>query len=302
MVRTARQTQWIAIGCLLLGLTQSVMAQDDGPLEVPLWPGGAPGALGDQEKDVPTLICYRPTAANNQGAAIVICPGGGYGGLAMGHEGHEMAAFFRELGMTAVILSYRHRGRGYGHPAPRQDVQQALRWTRSKAEPWKFAKDKIGIIGFSAGGHLASTAATQFDLGNQQAEEAVARESCRPDFAILCYPVIAWNQPYTHRGSQRNLLGPDPAIELVESMSSERRVTRQTPPIFLWHTNQDKVVPVENSLAFYQACRQQGVPVELHLFEKGRHGLGLARNTAGASAWPELCRRWLVGLGVIAQP
>ena len=258
-----------------------------------LWPDGAPGALGSEAKDKPMLIIYA--AEKPSGTAIVVCPGGGYGGLAMDHEGHQIGRWLNEHGITAFILDYRHRGKGYGHPAPLQDAQRAIRTVRSRAAEFRLEPTKVGILGFSAGGHLASSAVTHFDAGNKDAADKIERESCRPDFGILCYPVIAFDQPFTHRGSQKNLLGEGAAADLVKSMSSEQAVTEQTPPCFLWHTMEDKGVPPENSVVFYSALLAHKVPGELHIYEKGRHGVGLAKDIPGTSAWPEACIAWLKG-------
>jgi acetyl esterase/lipase len=264
-----------------------------------LWPQGAPSALGDEKKDKPQLIIYLPEKEKANGAAIVICPGGGYGGLAMGHEGHEIGKWLNSFGVAGFICDYRHRGKGYGHPAPLQDVQRAIRTVRTRADELGVDPARIGVLGFSAGGHLASTAATHFDAGKSDAEDSIERVSCRPDFAVLCYPVIAFNEPYTHRGSQRNLLGNNPSAELVKSLSNEKQVTKQTPPTFLWHTSEDRGVPPENSVQFYLACRRAGVPAEMHIYEKGRHGLGLARGVVGTSSWPKRCEEWLQTRGLL---
>ncbi|MAR13168.1 MAG: 1,4-beta-xylanase [Blastopirellula sp.] len=266
-----------------------------------LWAGDAPQALGQEAKDQPRLLIRVPPRAQANGTAIVICPGGGYGGLAMDHEGHQIAEWLNSLGIAGFILDYRHRGKGYGHPAPMLDVQRAVRCVRADADKYGVQPDKIGVLGFSAGGHLASTAATQFDAGDPQAKDRIDRVSCRPDFAVLCYPVIAFDQPYTHRGSQRNLLGADAAPALVAQMSSERRVTAETPPTFLWHTTDDKAVPVENSIYFYLAARRAGVASDLHVYKHGRHGLGLARGVTGASAWPRDCENWLRANGFLPK-
>ena len=267
-----------------------------------LWPEGAPGALGEADKDKPRLLVYLPEKEKSNGSAIVICPGGGYGGLAMGHEGHEIAAWANSLGTAGLILDYRHRGKGYGHPAPLLDAQRALRMARHNSDTWGIDPARLGIMGFSAGGHLASSAGTHFDAGKADAKDLVDRHSCRPDFLILCYAVIAFDEPYTHRGSQRNLLGADADKELVRSMSSEKQVTEKTPPAFLWHTTEDTGVPPQNSLYFYLAMKKAGVPAELHIFEKGRHGVGLARNIPGTSAWPARCADWLRVRGVLPTP
>jgi acetyl esterase/lipase len=262
-----------------------------------LWPKGAPGALGDEVKDKPTLTIYLP--AKPSGAGIVICPGGGYGGLAMDHEGHQIGRWLNEHGIAGFICDYRHRGKGYGHPAPLQDAQRAIRTVRARAQEFGVDPTKIGILGFSAGGHLTSSALTHFDAGKTDAEDPIERVSCRPDFGVLCYPVIAFDQTFTHKGSQTNLLGKDASAELIASMSSERQVTDETPPCFVWHTTEDKGVPPENSLVFYSALIAHKVPAELHIFEKGRHGVGLGKDIPGTSAWPAACIAWLKGRGVV---
>lgn len=258
-----------------------------------LWPDGAPGSLGDTEKDKPKLIIYLADKETANGGAIVVCPGGGYGGLAMGHEGHDIAKFFNSLGVSAFICDYRHRGKGYGHPAPMNDAHRAIRTVRTRAKEFNIDPSKIGVIGFSAGGHLVSTVSTHFDDGDKTAKDKIDQASCRPDFAILCYPVIAFDEPYTHRGSQTNLLGKNADPELVKKLSNEKSVTEKNPPSFLWHTTEDRAVPPENSVYFYLALRQKKVPAELHIYEKGRHGLGLAKNTPGTKTWSKSCEQWL---------
>jgi acetyl esterase/lipase len=264
-----------------------------------LWPDGAPGAKGDEAKDKPTLIIYLPDKPN--GVGVVICPGGGYGGLAMDHEGHQIGRWLNENGIAGFICDYRHRGKGYGHPAPLQDAQRAIRTVRSRAKSFGVDPAKIGILGFSAGGHLCSTAVTHFDNGDARSPDPVMRVSSRPDFGILCYPVIAFSQPYTHKGSQKNLLGEDASPELVASLSNEKQVKDDTPPCFLWHTEEDKGVPPENSVVFYQALLAHKIPAELHIYEQGPHGLGLAKLRPGANAWPEACIVWLKVRGIAPQ-
>jgi acetyl esterase/lipase len=266
---------------------------------IPLWPAGAPGALGDEAKDRPQLILYVPPLAQTARPAIVILPGGGYGHLAMDHEGHEIAAWCNSLGIAAVIVDYRHRNKGYGHPAPLQDAQRAVRTVRAQAADWGIDTEKIGVLGFSAGGHLASSTGVHFDEGDAVAADLVARQSSRPDFLVLCYPVIAFGEPHTHVGSQRNLLGEEASDELIRELSSEKQVTERTPPTFLWHTTEDRAVPPENSIEFYLALRRAGVPAALHIFETGRHGLGLASDHPSASHWPALCEAWLKVRGIL---
>ncbi len=268
---------------------------------IELWPDGAPGAIGGEKDFHPTLTVYPAPREKNTGAAVVICPGGGYGFTAMDHEGHQIGAWLNSFGVAGFIVDYRHRNRGYGHPAPLQDAQRAIRHVRAKAEDYRVDPKRIGVLGFSAGGHLASTAATHFDAGKPDAKDPVERVSCRPDFAVLCYPVIAFDEAVTHRGSQQNLLGKDAPAELVRSLSNEKQVTKDTPPTFLWHTDEDNGVPSENSVLFYLACRKAGVPAELHIFRTGRHGLGLAKDTPGANQWPKLCEDWMRGQGFLGK-
>ena len=287
--------------CLSVFLLTGGVLAAAGPNVELLWPHGAPGAKGDAAADKPTLTIYLADEAKANGAAVVICPGGGYGGLAVDHEGHAIAKWLNSIGAAGFICEYRHRGKGYGHPAPLQDAQRAIRTVRARAAEWKIDPARIGIIGFSAGGHLASTAGTHFDEGDPSVQDPIARASCRPDFLILCYPVIAFDEPFTHRGSQRNLLGNDADPALVRSLSNEKQVTSRTPPTFLFHTDADKGVPAENSVVFYLALRRAGVPAELHVFQRGRHGLGLAADTPGTSAWPKCCQAWLRGRGLLEK-
>lgn len=293
------------IRCLvgLIALAALLPAQRRGAPEPPiklLWPAGAPGALGQEETDQPALTLYRVPAERAVGAAVVVCPGGGYGALAMDHEGHQIAQWLNSLGVDAFILRYR-LGPRYRHPTQIGDVQRAIRTVRSRAAAYGIEPSRIGVWGFSAGGHLASTAATQFDDGRADAADPVDRVSSRPDFAILAYPVISFTTEYTHRGSLRNLLGENPPPELVRSLSSELRVTAQTPPTFLFHTNEDTGVPPENSVLFYLALRKHAVPAEMHIYERGRHGLGLAATDAAVSAWSAQLAAWLRERGLLRR-
>ena len=281
----------------------TLSAQPDEPV-VPvapverLWTKGAPEAVGTTPEDVPTLTIYRPADGMSNGAAIVICPGGGYGHLAEGHEGREVAAWLNTLGVTGCVLKYRLAPR-YRHPAPIQDAQRAIRLVRSRAEEWKIDPQRIGIMGFSAGGHLASTAGTHFDLGNPEATDPSDKVSCRPDLLILCYPVISLSSPYTHVGSRNNLVGANADAKLLDGLSNEKHVTRETPPTFLFHTSNDSAVPAENSLLFYMALHARGVPVEMHIYEQGRHGVGLAAKDPLLSSWPKRCAQWMDGRGFL---
>jgi acetyl esterase/lipase len=228
-------------------------------------------------------------------------PGGGYGGLAMDHEGKQIGEWLNSHGIVGFICDYRHRGKGYGHPAPLQDAQRAIRTVRSRATEFGVDPAKIGILGFSAGGHLCSTAVTHFDKGKADSDDPIERVSCRPDFGVLCYAVVAFDEPFTHKGSQTNLLGKDPAPELVRSLSNEKQVTSETPPCFLWHTWEDTGVPPQNSLVFYLAMCNHKVPGELHIYEKGRHGGGLAKGIPGTEKWPDDCITWLKTRGMLSQ-
>ena len=259
----------------------------------PLWPNGAPDALGTQPQDVPTITRYEPVKGTANGATLLVLPGGGYGGLAE-HEGKGYAEWFAARGVTAYVLRYRLGTNGYRHPAMLHDAARALRILRARARTEGLDPARIGIIGSSAGGHLGSTLLTHFDAGKPDDADPIERESSRPDLGILCYPVITMGE-FTHGGSKYNLLGENPPAELVHSLSNETQVTPQTPPCFIWHTVEDNAVPVENSLQFSAALRRAGVPFELHLYEKGGHGMGLPRPGNNAPAWDAACLAWLKG-------
>lgn len=263
-----------------------------------LWPEGAPGALGNEAVDKPKITLYRADPARSSGAAVVVCPGGGYGVLAADHEGKQVAEWLNSLGVSAFVLQYR-LGPRYHHPAPLQDAQRAIRIVRSRAGSWGVDPSRIGILGFSAGGHLASTAATHFDAGQPGSADPVERVSSRPDFAVLAYPVVSLLDPVAHVGSRQHLLGDNPDPKLVELLSNEKQVTAQTPPTFLFHTADDPGVPVENSLQFFAALRKAGVPAEMHVFAHGRHGVGLAADDPALSQWPKLCALWMKGRGLL---
>ncbi len=276
---------------------QSANPPSNQPKPIPLWPEGAPGATGSTPEDIPSIQLYQPSTDKASGAAIVVCPGGGYGRLAP-HEGHDIAVWLNSIGVTAVVLKYR-LGPRYQHPVMIQDVMRAIRFTRSKASEWKIDPNRVGVMGFSAGGHLASTAATHFDAGDPTAKDPIERIKSRPDLAILCYAVITMNDPHTHKGSRKNLLGDAPSQEMMDLMSNEKRVNAATPPTFLFHTVDDAAVPVENSLLFAAGLRKAGVPHELHVYERGRHGVGLAQNDPALSTWPRLLENWLRARGFL---
>lgn len=288
--------QLLAVAALVLWAGQSAA-----PV-IPLWPEGVPGAKGsagdEQTVDtrvsnvhVPTLTPYPAPADHATGAAIVICPGGGYGRLAWGHEGIDVARRLNAMGVSAFILKYRMVE--YGHPAPLRDALRAIRMLRSRAAEFSIAPDRIGILGFSAGGHLAASAATLFDSPDGKTGAPLDAVSARPDFAVLIYPVITMKDPFAHAGSRRNLLGANPSADEIDRLSPELRVTKNTPPAFLVHTGEDKAVPLENSIMFYQALRAAGVSAELHLYEKGAHGFGLGQEPLRAAEWPERLEKWM---------
>jgi acetyl esterase/lipase len=280
----------LAVGMLSAWLAPAGMAA--APEVLLLWPNGAPGAKGQADTDKPSLTVYPAPADKATDMAIVVCPGGGYGHLAVGHEGKDVAEWLNSIGVSAFVLKYRIAPH-YHHPAPLQDAQRALRTVRARAAEWKINRKRIGIWGFSAGGHLASTAGTHFDDGKPDAADPVERAGCRPDFLILAYPVITLKPPYAHLGSRNNLLGKNADPNLVDELSNDDRVTPQTPPTFLMHTDADKGVVPENSIRFYRALRKNKVPAELHIFEKGPHGVGLAPKDRVLSVWPQLLASWL---------
>ncbi|MBI3878163.1 MAG: alpha/beta hydrolase [Verrucomicrobia bacterium] len=283
------------LSALFLALASATVFAQQLPREpFPLWPGGAPGALGTADKDTPTLTPHFASPTKATGAAFVICPGGGYGALAP-HEGFHYALWLNEQGIAGFVLKYRLGPAGYKHPAMMNDVNRAIRYVRAKAGDWKLDAKKIGIMGSSAGGHLASTALTHFDAGNPDATDPIDKQSSRPDLGILCYPVISMG-PLTHGGSKKNLLGDNPPAELVQLLSNELQVTKDTPPTFLFHTWEDKAVKVENSLEFAAALKKNNVPFSLHIYPKGAHGIGLGSGQWDPSArhpWTTECALWL---------
>jgi acetyl esterase/lipase len=262
-----------------------------------LWPGGAPESRGIEDIDKPSLAPYLVPAGRGTGTAVIVCPGGAYAYLAMDHEGDQVAKWLNSLGVSAFVLKYR-LGPKYHHPVELWDAQRAIRTVRSKAAEYRLSPDRIGIMGFSAGGHLASTAGTHFDAGDPASGDPIDRLSSRPDFMILCYPVISLGE-FAHRGSERNLLGENPDPKLVESLSNETQVTARTPPTFLFHTTNDAAVPVENSVMFYAALHKAGVPAELHIYERGPHGVGLAPTDEVLSTWPARLADWLRVRGLL---
>ncbi len=292
------QRSLLAALLLLPSLTHAVTPQPP----VPLWPDGAvPDALGTADKDVPTLTPFLPDADQATGAAFVVCPGGGYAELA-DYEGSAYARWLAERGVAAFVLKYRLGTSGYRHPTMLLDVSRALRLTRSRAGEWKLDPRRIGIIGSSAGGHLAATLLTHFDAGKPGDADPVERVSSRPDLGVLCYAVISMGE-LTHGGSRHNLLGPDPSPELVDDLSNEKQVKADTAPCFIWHTGGDHAVKVENSLAFASALRAKNVPFELHIYERLDHGIGLSKGDApgGYHRWTSDLAAWLGERGWIKK-
>ena len=249
----------------------------------------------------PAFITWFPAKGRSSGACVIVCPGGGYSQLMTSYEGAEICEWLATLGIAGAMLEYRMSGTGHRHPAPLNDARRAIRSVRARAGEFGLDRRKIGIMGFSAGGHLAASAATHFDAGDPASPDAVERESCRPDFAILAYAVIAFGEDFTHKGSQELLLGKGAPPALVAEMSAEKQVAPGTPPCFIFHTDADTLVPAENSVAMYLALRRSGVPAELHIFKDGPHGVGLAAGKTGAEQWPRLLAAWLANIGAIAE-
>lgn len=277
---------------------------------VPIWPEGVPGLLPTAGPEVevdarvsnvhtPTLTAYLAPDRQNTGTAVIVCPGGAYRRLAIDKEGTSVAVWLNGLGVSAFVLKYRMQE--YGHPAPLRDVLRAVRLLRSQAARWKIAPDRIGVMGFSAGGHLASSAGTLFDAPEGRTGADLDRVSARPDFLVLVYPVISMSAPHVHSGSRQSLLGADAPQSLVDHLSTNLQVTKDTPPTFLVHGGTDTSVPPENSVLFYSALRRAGVPAELHLYQEGAHGVGLEPNHGPISEWPKRCAEWLAVRGLLTR-
>ncbi len=260
---------------------------------IPLWPDGAPGALGTSSNDIPTLTPYL-CESNATGAAMVICPGGGYAHLAP-HEGNDYALWLNQHGVTCFVLKYHLGSNGYHHPAMINDAARAVRWVRAHADDYKIDTKRVGIMGSSAGGHLASTLMTHFDAGDTNSTDKIEQQSSRPNLGILCYPVISLGE-FAHKGSHDNLLGTNPPPELVKFLSSQLQVKTNTPTCFIWMTFEDKTVPMENTMMFAEALRKNHVPFDLHVYQHGGHGMGLGNKnapTAPLHPWTADCLFWL---------
>lgn len=295
---------------LLVALALPAWAQGPPPTSVnaiPLWPEGVPGARAGATPEVaekglvshvhaPSLTVY-PSSSGNTGTAVVVCPGGGYARLAFDKEGTAVARWLNGLGVSAFVLKYRLKE--YGHPAPLRDVLRAIRIVRSRAAEWGVDPSRIGVLGFSAGGHLAASAATLFESPEGRTGAALDAISARPDFAVLVYPVITMKPELTHAGSRENLIGKNPSLDLEAHVSTEQQVTSNTPPTFLVHGGTDKTVAPENSVLFYLALRKAGVPGELHLYQEGVHGFGLNPGYGPISEWPTRCAEWMRVRGLV---
>ncbi|WP_068772470.1 alpha/beta hydrolase fold domain-containing protein [Termitidicoccus mucosus] len=280
------------------------------PAVIPLWPEGVPGLRADAapDKDTPAhssgvhhpSMTFYPAGNHAAGTAVVVCPGGGYARLSMQNEGRDVAAWLNSIGVSAFVLKYRMKE--YGQPAPLQDVLRAIRTVRAGADKFGVRADRIGVLGFSAGGHVASCAATLFDTGAGRTGAPLDATSARPDFAVLVYPVISMRDDIGHRGSRNNLLGENPSAALIDFYSTDERITKNTPPTFLISGGDDKTVPVQNSIRFYLALRREGVPAEMHLYQNGAHGFGMKTDTGNAATWPARCEDWMRANGWLAEP
>lgn len=260
---------------------------------IPLWENNIPSF--DQNNPFTPYIEPYIISTNKPTSCIIIFPGGGYTHRAQ-HEGEPVAKWLNSIGISAFVLHYRVSP--YKHPAPLLDAKRALRLVRFNAKRWNIDPKKIGVLGFSAGGHLAASVSTLFDDGDKNSDDPVERVSCRPDCLILCYPVISMAE-FTHEGSKKALLGDNPDPVLVWTLSCHNMVSERTPPTFLWHTSDDSSVRVENSLLFAMALKKHNVPFELHVFPQGKHGLGLAEDTPYVKSWTELCKKWLENIGFV---
>ena len=300
----------LVAGALLAGSAGAVCAAPQIPAAavIPLWPEGVPDAkpgLGPERVDgghtsnvsEPTLTVYGPAVDRPNGTAVIICPGGGYVRLSMLREGEQYAAWLGTLGITSFVLKYRMQE--FGHPAPLRDVLRAVRIVRSQAARYHIRPDRIGVMGSSAGGHVAASAGTLFDHPLGRTGAALDKVSARPDFLMLLYPVITMEPPAAHAGSRTALLGAHPSAADIQLMSVEKQVTSATPPTLLIHTQEDRTVPVENSILFYQALTRAKVPAEMYLFEHGGHGMGMKAGLGTSSAWPKRAEEWLKARGLL---
>jgi len=295
---------------LLLLTTLPAISQD---AQLPLWPQGVPNQVSSAEQEVqehgdilwitrvqtPDISVFLPTKQHATGQAVVICPGGGYSGLAYDWEGTDIAKWLNSKGIAGIVLKYRLPSPEYQKTprlAPLQDAKQAMRLVRKKASQWNINPDQIGVMGFSAGGHLASTLGTHFDDPEADVDHELSEISARPDFMVLVYPVVSMADGIANVGSKRNLLGESPSQELQDNYSNELQVSEHTPPTFLVHSSDDEAVPVDNSIRFYQALLKNGISCEMHLYPHGGHGYSLALDDGHLKYWPDLLAEWLDSL------
>jgi len=316
---SARQTAWVMLAAMMAIVPSAAPGAQQGPPAaqapvsrpgppVPIWPEGVPNAIAAGGPEVvtdgrisnvhePSLTPYLAPAGARPATAVIVCPGGGYNILAADHEGRVVAEWLNSLGVSAFVLKYRLKE--YGHPAPLRDVLRAVRLLRSDAPRWGIAPDRIGVLGFSAGGHLAASAGTLFGEADGRTGAPLDAVSARPDFMVLVYPVIRLIGPDAHTGSGKSLLGATATPEMLERFSLDTRVTKETPPAFLVHGGTDTAVPPENSVLFYLALRRAGVPAEMHLYREGAHGIGLRPGYGPISDWPARCAEWMAARGLL---
>ena len=304
---------------ILFVMTAMILPASAQPTVIPLWPEGVPaairpdapaaiGKLGDERHEdgrishvsEPTLTLYPAAVDRPNGTAVIICPGGGYTRLSTEREGVQYANWLSTLGVTSFVLKYRMQE--FGYPAPLQDVLRAVRIVRSRAAEFKINPARIGVMGSSAGGHLAASAGTLFDHPAGKTGAALDAIVARPDFLILMYPVISMDDPVAHAGSRRALLGAAPTPEMLKLMSLEKQVTAATPPTLLIHTQEDQSVVIENSILFYQALTRAKVSAEFYAFEHGSHGMGMLDGLGTASEWPKRAEEWLKNRGLLSVP
>ena len=298
MTRTIVLALLLISGAARVGRPQTPAPILQEPQTIPLWEGQTPGALGSAPEDVPTLTIYMPPSTTGPMTAVIVAPGGGYRALSMNKEGRLPASYLNTLGVAAFVLKYR-LGPKYHHPIEIGDMQRAIRMVRARAAEWHLDPNRVGVMGFSAGGHLASTASTRFDRGNPGAADPIERVSSRPDFAILGYPVISLTEAWAHQGSKTMLLGEKPDPALVRSLSTDTQVSADTPPTFLFHTNADSTVPVENSIHYFLALRKAQVSAEMHIFKDGPHGVGMPMQDPALGEWPKVLANWLRASGFV---
>jgi len=294
-MRVVSVVAWLVAGIMASAQGQVQNLAPAGPPWVPLWANGAPGALGTALEDTPAIQVFLP-ASNPTKTAVIVMPGGGYGHWSYPLEGGPPAQWLQAHGIAAFVLRYR-LGPKYHHPIQLHDAQRAIRTIRARAAEYGIDPHKVGVMGFSAGGHLASTTGTHFDMGLADAADAVDRQGSRPDFMVLAYAVISMQPALANGGSLTSLLGDHPDPALVKDLSNELQVTHDTPPTFIYQTGEDKSVPPENAIVFYQAMLHAHVPGELHLFQHGPHATGLGQKYADLKVWPDLLLHWMQGNG-----